>query len=191
MFSSSIEACCWLALKTARNSAGLVTCQSCPEWRSRCTLAGSKLTRRTEFASLDASLKSLFSTRLYAAQFMRLLLRTYSELRDSYFAPCKPLPTPSTVLQATASYIEEQNPVALWLRENYDITEGTDDYFVTADALREQYNSTRPRLDQLSRKAFKDAMAMAGLTSAKASRGPAKSMMTYFGLQLKKAPVDL
>jgi hypothetical protein len=73
--------------------------------------------------------------------------------------------------------------VAAWLETAYEVTDNHEDY-VTADNLREQYNATIPRIqDRLSRKQFKDAMVLAGLKSEKASRGPSKNMMTYYGLK--------
>lgn len=50
-----------------------------------------------------------------------------------------------------------------------------------ADNLRAAYNSGLSKREQLGRKAFKEAMAMPGFQSEKASRGPTKNMMTYFG----------
>jgi phage/plasmid-associated DNA primase len=136
---------------------------------------------------LDASLKPKFEEEsVYAAQFMRMLLRTYRELQPDVFGPCKHLATPEEVLTATQQYVEEHNALGDWLDTNFERVDPDPDLktdYETADCLRRRFNEALRRRQErpMGRTAFKEAMAHNGFHSVKAS--VTGGAMTYFGLR--------
>lgn len=139
----------------------------------------------------DARLKGLYGERSeYAAQFMRMLLRTYKALHHEFFGSCRQIETPPGVLTATEQYVDDQDQLGDWLRRTFDFVERseseTEESSHTADSLRDMYNRSLRHERPMSRSAFKDAMAYHGLISVKATRGSTRGAMTYFGLKPKE-----
>ena len=84
----------------------------------------------------------------YRQQFMLILLDYYKE----YVHGCKTIREPVEVMRATKEYMEENNPVAVWLKEHYEITNRLCDE-VTAEYLYDSFVSDRRDL-KITKKRF-------------------------------------
>lgn len=81
---------------------------------------------------------------------MKLLLDQYVNIRQ-----LSTLPLPKEVIEASKTYMEENNPVGIWLRENFEITNDENDR-ILADEIWNLYKSMVDR--NISKVAFGKAM---------------------------------
>lgn len=73
----------------------------------------------------------------------------------------KQIEDPEQVVNATKEYIEENNPVGLWLKDNYIITNNTEDRV----KVEELYNDFYPKPNGFTKKKFGHYMTQLGLKS--------------------------
>lgn len=127
----------------------------------------------SEQREIDLSLKHKFDEVRYHQQFMRILLSYHKR----FIMGNKPIDDPEHVVNATNEYIEENNPVGLWLNDNYMITNNPEDR-VKVDEL---YTDFYPKPTGFTKKKFGQYMSQLGLKS-KISNGS----RYYTGLQKKR-----
>lgn len=106
---------------------------------------------------IDMSLKQKFENVKYVQQFMRILLSYHKE----YINGNKVIEDPESVIQATREYMEDCNPVAHWLKSNYEITNNSEDR-VKVDDL---YSDFHPKPAGFNKKKFGQYMGYLGFKS--------------------------
>jgi P4 family phage/plasmid primase-like protien len=85
----------------------------------------------------DTTIKDKFKSNVsYHQQFFRLLIEYYAK----YVLGNKSITEPSSVTNATKEYMEDNNPVAVWLNEHYQFT-GSKDDMVAVETLYDAFKN--------------------------------------------------
>ena len=104
----------------------------------------------------NPTLKTKFQNDLkYRQQFMLILLEYY----DKHVNGCKFFAEPEAVAQATRDYMEDNNPVAVWLKDHYEFTGKREDY-ISCERFMTDFNMDTK--NNWSRRKFGDAMVALG-----------------------------
>jgi putative DNA primase/helicase len=109
---------------------------------------------------------------------MRILLDTYQEVKDM----SEDIPLPEEVRLASSEYLEDNNPVGEWLRNNYDIS-NDHSLRIKASDLYNDYICEHDRNDRMNGKLF-------GVAVNQINKIPKKKLSDgayYLGLQRKPA----
>lgn len=132
---------------------------------------------------IDCSLKDKFETGIkYRQQFMRMLTKVYKEQIAGKNK--KPPPDPEYVKVETKAYFDDNNPVAIWLRNKYDFTGNELDRIRTNDLFTEFKRSKDEHKSMTDRK-FGKLICALGFKSKVMN-----SIRYYTGLSPKKFIVD-
>jgi P4 family phage/plasmid primase-like protien len=125
---------------------------------------------------IDTTLKNKFENDVkYQQQMMLLLIKTHKQ----FISGNQEIKDPPEVIQETEQYLEENNPVALWLNKQYELTKWNGDK-QKIDDVYNNYCNYYPKNSPLNKKKFGELMAIIGFRS-KVSH----SIRYYEGLKIK------
>ena len=110
---------------------------------------------------IDMNLKNKFENDVrYHQQMMLILLKTYNK----YIKDTQSIIDPPEVVAETNTYLEENNPVAGWLPNMYEITKWAGDR-EKVDDVYNNYNNNFPKNPYYNKKKFGELMALLHLKS--------------------------
>ena len=95
------------------------------------------------------------------------------------------IPKPRIVAERTAEYMEENNSVGSWWRENYEIAEGE---FLSSRQVLDHYKTDTNK--RITDKEMKSALAFNDIDIVKISRGPLKGKMGIVNYRRVSEPDD-
>jgi P4 family phage/plasmid primase-like protien len=108
-------------------------------------------------------------------EFMLMLTEVYKTIKD-----LKTLPTPSSVSNATSEYIDDNNPLKLWLNKHYNITKDENHKIGASDLKRAYLEDTG--VEKIADASFKSLLEFNGVVRKRETTG-----VVYVGLK-RKAP---
>ncbi len=128
---------------------------------------------------IDTSLKMKFEQDIrYKQQFMLILLDYHKRFIQNH----QNITDPQEVVEASAEYIEDNNPLVAWLDMYMDVTNNPEDR-ITPTQLRQFYESDTK--DKISKEKFKKLLNMLGHVCKRS-----KSQRYYSGLKRKQMVMD-
>ena len=96
--------------------------------------------------------------------FVILLLKRWETNEDNI--QIKEIPVPQKIKDASASYINDNNPVLGFLMEKYEYTNNKDDFIPNQELLND-FNSGRSPLDRIDAKKLKSSIENANFGNTK------------------------
>ena len=107
----------------------------------------------------EAMMRKLMS-KTFRNAFVILLLKRWETNEDNI--QTKEIPVPQKIKDASASYIDDNNPVLGFLMEKYEITKNKTDFITTTNLLAD-FNNGRSPLDRIDAKKLKSSIENANL----------------------------
>lgn len=131
---------------------------------------------------IDFTLKTKFESDVrYRQQMMRLLVKYHKEFVHGNQA----FVDPPEVTAETNEYMNDNNPVSVWLNNNYDFTNSREDKVLVSDLYRE-YMSQQDLRSSETKERFGKLMSMIGFKSVSTTQ-----KRFYFGLRKKTIVEEL